>query len=135
MYGHLTQAIQKHHPSMVILRGTKVESVSNNHTFKFLMKSCPSNVMVPSNGHGVGLWVCWDPMSMDACLIDQSSQHITLSRTFKVDKVARGLLTAIYASPNWQVHCNLWESLLYFHSDRCSSETPWILIGDFNLMH
>lgn len=132
LHRHMQQLLQKFKPSMVILLETKVDRATNNRTFKLLSKSLPTNVTVPSNGHGSGLWICWDPGHIDADLISQSSQHITLSRNFTGDRCSRGFFTAIYASPNWQVCRSLWESLLQFRHNQCNLETPWLLLGDFN---
>lgn len=119
---------------MVALLETKVASTTNNRTFNLLSQTLPMHIFIPGTGHAGGLWVCWDPQSINAELVHQSDQHVTLSRSFSADNSSTGLLTVIYASPNWVHRRRLWDSLFHFHMDRDldHNSTPWILMGDFN---
>lgn len=131
LHGHMHHLLQKHNPLMVILLETKVEEVSNNRTFMLLSRFLPSNIIVPGTGHGGGLWMCWDPLMVEAELIEDSPQHINLSRNLEADKAAKGLFTAIYALPNWHVLRNLWENLSHFKANQCPPSRTWVLLGDF----
>lgn len=134
LHDHMQHLLQKNEPSMAILLETKVENVSNNHTFQLLTKSLglPSNATFLGTSRGGGLWIYWDPLSVDAKLIQQSTQHITLSRTFTADRAVKGFFTAICASPNWQARRNLWDTLIHLKNNQCSAQTSRVLLRDFN---
>lgn len=69
---------------------------------------------------------------MDVEFLNQSTEHITLARTFTTDRATKGFFTTIYASPSWQSCRNLWDDLIRFKNAHCNSRTPWLLISDFN---
>ncbi|XXG63130.1 hypothetical protein AAC387_Pa05g1384 [Persea americana] len=99
LHGQILHLLTKFKPSMMILLETKVESVSNNRTFKLLSNHLPSSTTIPETDHGGGIWICRDPSCMDVELLNKSTKHITLARTFIEDRATKGFFTAIYASP------------------------------------
>lgn len=88
--------------------------------------------LVYGNGFSRGIWVFWDLSSINLNLLEKTNQHITFSACETGCRSRNFHLSAVYASPNWQVRRQLWENLPELHSTHFTSDFSWLQVGDFN---
>ncbi|CAL1372119.1 unnamed protein product [Linum trigynum] len=115
----------QHKPDILILLEPQISGTTADLVCEKL--GYPDIARVDANGRSGGIWLCWDKKAFDVEITSACFQHLTAKITSA--NLSSFLLTAIYASPNYQLQPSLWNSLITFSS---TISLPWLLTGDFN---
>lgn len=122
---HVRYIIQLHRPSLFLIYEThghfaNIEPLWNSLGYKLLF-------IQEARSHYGGIWVlsCKDDLAVS--VVDSTNLQVI---TFAFQKInVNWYCSAVYASPIFSVHCNLWDHLSILRS---SVQGPWIGLGDMN---
>lgn len=78
------------------------------------------------------IWVAWNPGSFQGQVTACSEQHITCKMSFKNSHNKEFYLTVVYGYNERSNRKNLWRELRY--QNHTIGDTPWLLMGDFNII-
>ncbi|XP_042962572.1 uncharacterized protein LOC122296840 [Carya illinoinensis] len=88
---------------------------------KFQLEGCLSNEV-----QGGKLWILWDK-GVKVVLVESTNQFITVVTEFQGKQVC---ISFVYAKCTQVEHRKLWQSL----SNGVRGSTPWLVLGDFNII-
>lgn len=88
-----------------------------------------NNHRVETEGYSGGIWILWEGNKGRIDIINNSSQCIHTSVTFREGK-ERFFLSCVYGSPTPTTRQNLWTFLEMINDSVTISK--WLCIGDFN---
>lgn len=116
--------INTHKPDLIVLTETRLSGDRAHNVVNEL--GYRDFYIVDAMGFAGGIWMLWDPNTVSVDIIASSFQEV--HSHIKVQHTSF-LLTAIYASPHYDIRKIIWDKLGSLSS---SLIILWLLMGDFN---
>lgn len=113
-----------HKPDLVILTETRLSGERANTVINSL--GFERSYKVDPMGFSGGIWILWNPhnITVEPHSTSFFEVHLQIQVSYNIF-----ILTALYASPKFNIRKNLWHKLSNIAS---FISLPWLLMGDFN---
>ncbi|GLT58776.1 hypothetical protein SLA2020_316440 [Shorea laevis] len=124
------EIIREHNPGIFIIMETKLAGERATEVARSL--GLPKWELVDADGYAGGIWLLWDDSRFSVDILTKGSQVIhalvkVISHPCFSD--FNWFLSAIYARPQYDIRCLLWDNLRKFSQ---TINGPWLAMGDFN---
>ncbi|GKU94254.1 hypothetical protein SLEP1_g7776 [Rubroshorea leprosula] len=124
------EIIREHNPGIFIIMETKLAGDKAVEVARSL--GLPKWELVDADGYAGGIWFLWNDSCFSVDILSKGPQVIhalvkVISHPWFTDFT--WFLSAIYARPQFDIRCLLWDNLREFSQ---TINGPWLAIGDFN---
>lgn len=122
---HMGELVWRYKPDLIFLFETHFPYSGSAQFWERMDYKCVA--VEEAQGHSGGVWALVNK-SCNTCVnvIDSTPQCITLEL---VNNGASWSCSGVYASPNYNLRCGLWDHLSNLKNN---IHGPWMMIGDFN---